>query len=200
MLNLLPAEIRQNYRYARRNTSLKRWIVAPLIALVILIGLGLYGNSIMGKTADSYKSQISLAKQNLKNAQVDKIKSQISDISSNLKLTYQVLSQEVLFSKLLKEVTTVIPPNVVLSGLNINQQDDAIELSAYASDYTSATQLQANLVDKDNNIFQTADLESVDCTKPNVVGNQTFACQVNVRAQFAPNSQFLFITENGAKS
>lgn len=200
MINLLPPDLKQQYRYARRNVTLRRWLFANLSALVGLAVIGASGYFYLGQIAQSYDDQIasmteSLAKQNL-----GKTQKEAKEISSDLKLAVQVLSKQVLFSKLMTQLGTLVPSNATLSDFQINQDDSAIDVTAKTADYNAATQLQVNMADPANKIFSKADIVSISCTEGTATSGPTkYPCTVIIRALFAKDNPYLFIND-GDKS
>jgi hypothetical protein len=197
MINVLPPETKSHYRYALHNTKLRRWAVSIGLALVGLIVIGAAGYVYMLQIDNSYKNQIGSSTNALKAQDLDKTQASVKDISSSLKLAVQVLSKEVLFSQLLKQLGSVIPTNAILSNLTISQDDKAIDITAKAADYNSATQLQVNLSDPSNKIFSKADIVSITCGSGDG-SNAKYPCTVVVRALLAQDTQFLFLN-NGVK-
>lgn len=198
MINLLPPETRDGYRYARRNQRLVPWLIALVLALVGLALISIYGSISLNAQANNYNQQIAASQATLNKEHVSTVKTQVGSISGSIKLAVQVLGREVLFSKLLEQITTVVPSGVNLTGLNINQADGAIDIVADASNYQAATQLQANLTDPANQIFAKADLVSVNCNTSGSASpssDPTHPCTVTIRALFGPNNRFLFINE-----
>lgn len=202
MINLLPPEVKENYSYGRRSQKLLPWTAVLVLALVGLALIAYYGSISLNQSASAYQKQISSSQQALQKAHVNDVKTKVSNISSSLKLVDKVLGREILFSKLLQQITTVVPNGVNLTGLNINQDDGAIDIVANASNYQTATQLQANLTDPSNQIFAKADLVNVNCGKTNTADKDPIhPCTVTIRALFGTNNQYLFINnEPGAAS
>lgn len=195
MINLLPPDVIENYRFARRNRVVRRWIwggVVVLIGAALLLGGGdLYlrqSTSNMSKQIDDTNKQ--LAAQDLAGTQ-----KKVTAISNNLKLTVKVLSQEILFSKLLKQLASVTPSNAILTNLTISDTQGGVDITAETGDYNAATQLQVNLADPKNQIFSKADIISITCN-----GKAPYPCIVDIRALFGTNSQFLFINDGKATS
>lgn len=193
MINLLPPNIKSSIHYGRQNAQIIRWVVGLIFALagtlVILFGGQMYiAQAIEQRQADTADSQSSLAAQNL-----DEVQAQVQDISNSLNLVVQVLSRQVLFSQLIRQVGAAIPEGAVLTNLTINEIDGGIDLSANATDYNTATQVQLNLEDPDNQIFATADILSVRCGAEE---DTVYPCQINLRALFGENSQFLLIPDD----
>lgn len=199
MINLLPPELKADYRYARYNHRLVHWLFAFLLAIVgvaIITGSGLF---IMNDSIDSYKTRIASAQSQLASQNITGVQKQVTDISNNLKLMVKVLSKEILFSKLLTRLGQVTPPGVILTNLSISQTESAIDITAQTANYNAATQLQVNLADPSNQIFSKADIESITCGGGTQV-NSTYPCTATIRAQFTGNNPFLFINAQKAGS
>jgi len=196
MINLLPQAVKEEYRYGLRNSLLLRWVAACVIAL---IGLGLiatYGLLTMQHSTDSYNTQVNSANAELTKQNLQGTETQVKNITTDFKLLVQVLSKEVLFSKLLKQIATVIPSNAILTNLNISQTAGAIDITAAATDYSTATQVQVNLQDPTNQIFSKADIVSISCTAN--ASNPKYPCTIQLRALFAQSNPFLFINTKGS--
>lgn len=191
MINLLPPDVRQQYVYGRRNTALRRWLLAFGVGLAGVAVVGASGMLYMQRSIDDLQHQNDQAQAVLEGQKLVAVQQQSQDITNSLKLVVQVLSREVLFSKLLKQIATVTPPNTALTALTISKVQGAIDITAASSDYTSATQLQINLQDPANKIFSKADIQNIICTVNQ--SNPRYPCAVSIRALFAPNNPFLFI-------
>jgi Tfp pilus assembly protein PilN len=196
VINLLPPDIKQNLVYARRNTEVRRWAIIFIISIAGVWIIVLGGLFYMQRTIHSYTDQRS-KNQSVLNAQhMDQTQKQVSEISSSLELAVKVLSREVLFSNLIKQIGAVIPPNASLTNLSITQTQGGIDLTAVATDYNTATQVQVNLQDPANKIFDKADILSISCSGTNSA-NPRYPCSVSIRAQFVKNNPFLFINTGG---
>ncbi len=200
MINLLPPDVKQSHQYARRNVRLVHWVFAIGFAFVGLAVISAGGLWYLKKTADQYNQQVVIAEDNLKKQDQAKVEQQVQDISNSLKLAVQVLSKEVLFSKLLEQLAVVTPNNATLSGLTISQVQGAVDISASTTDYNAATQLQVNLADPANKIFSKADIVSITCAVASASAEAVesrYPCTVTIRALFATNNPFLFINSGG---
>lgn len=199
MINLLPPDVKESYHYARRNTRLLSWVFALGFAFAGLVLLSLGGLWYLQQQADQYQPQIAAAEANLVSQDQKAVEKEVKEISGNLKLAVQVLSKEVLFSQLLKQLAIVTPSDATLSNLTITQGVNAVDISARTADYESATQLHVNLADPANKIFSKADIVSINCAAANADGSgestlaSRYPCTVIIRALFADNNPFLFI-------
>lgn len=193
--------MKASYRYAHRNVRLVRWAVAFGLSLAGLAVISTAGLIYIQQTARSYDQQIADAQTTLNQQQLTATETQVQGLSSSLRLAVQVLSKEVLFSKLLEQLATVTPSQAVLTDLNISQSESAVDITALTTSYNAATQLQVNLADPDNKIFSSADIVSISCTSSSTPGSVSaqYPCSVVIRALFAANNPFLFINDGAAK-
>lgn len=198
MINLLPPEVKTGYLYARRNVVLRKWVVAFLVAFIGIGALATYGLLTLKQSTIHYQDEIAATQKTFAQEKSVQTQKQIQDISNNFKLAVKVLSQEVLFSQLIQQVAATIPDNANLTGLTINQTQGGIDISANATDYKTATQVQVNLADPKNKIFSRADIVSISCSSDSNA-DATYPCTVNIRALFASNNPFLFINNRNAK-
>lgn len=197
MINLLPSEVKQNFRFAKRNRLLLKWIVAFIVAifgLAIITGAGIYS---MNSSIHSYANKITADQTKLKSENITYYHRQVALISNNLNLMVKVLSKEILFSSLLTRLGTLTPANVALTNLTIAQNETAVDITAQAASYSSATQLQVNLSSPSNQIFQKADIVSITCQSGPLVKNSSYPCSVDIRAEFTKHNPFLFINSKG---
>jgi Tfp pilus assembly protein PilN len=199
MINLLPPELKQEYRYARYNRKLLYWTVAFIftiggVAIITGAGVVYMNNSINSYRVHTATTQSELAKQN-----INGIQKEVSETSGNLNLMVQVLSKEILFSKLLDRLASITPPNVALTNLTISQDESAIQITAKSKNYDAATQLQVNIADPSNQIFSKADIVNISCASGSEVTDKTYPCTVGIKALFTKNSPFLFINSGSQK-
>lgn len=201
MINLLPPEIKESYQYAERNVGLLRWVVTGMLVLVGVGLIGMYGWLSTRQAIGSNDQHVASLTASLKEAKLTEINKRVSDISGSLKLAENVLAQEILFSKLLKQMATALPNGTYLSGLNISEIADGsgLDVTVSATNYNAATQVQVNLADSSNQIFAKADIQNITCDVTTNT-NPDYPCTVTLRAQFSPNNQFLFINQKQAKS
>lgn len=199
MINLLPPDVKENYLFARRNTFLRKWAIVLIISIVTLGGIMMVGYMYLNQSSRSLSKQISEGTEQLKIQKLEETQKQVEGISSSLKLVVQVLGREVLFSKLLQQIGAAMPQGAVLTNLSINKLQGGLDLQAAATSYQTATQVQVNLQDPANKIFEKADIVSIQCGTSGSALSKTYPCTIQVRALFAKNNPFLFINNSAAK-
>jgi hypothetical protein len=203
MINLLPTELNSSVTYARRNRTLVRWLVALGVGFAGIVALVVIGLFYIDYQVNAYQKQVTETKEQLAKEELEATQARVDQISSSVKLANQVLSREILFSRLLRETGSVIPPGTALQNLNItNDLQGGIDLQFAAVDYQTGTQVQVNLTDPRNGVFEKADIQNISCTEGDeqtTEANSEYPCQVTIRALFKKDSPFTF-TGNGANN
>lgn len=201
MINLLPPELKQSYRYAYRNVRLVRWVIAFGLGFIGLAFISVAGLIYMQQSTQTYATQVTQQQTLLDSQNLLATQKQVQNISNSLKLAVQVLSKEVLFSKLLEQLASVTPSSAILTNLVLSQAQSGVGITALTTNYTTDTQLQVNLADPANKIFSKADIVSIICQSPTEsAGDPTTAkypCTVVIQAQFATDNPFLLINSKG---
>lgn len=196
MINLLPPASKQDVALARRNLKMLKLSIVLIVALVGIAAITVSGLFYMEQTKTALLDQNQKSTQTIEAQQLGDVQKQAEEMSGNIKLATDVLSQQVLFSKLLRQIGAVMPANTVLKSLSIGKTDGAVDLSAVAKDYNTATQIQVNLSDPDNKIFDKADIISITCESG---GGGDYPCTIQVRARFNKTNNFLFINPGSKK-
>lgn len=197
IINLLPPSAKENIVYARRNTRLRHWAVALLFAILGIVGTVAAGQMYLQQSINSYAAQVDQGNRNLKQQSLDETQKQVQDLTNSLKLVDQVLRREVLFSKLLTQIGAALPGGSVLTSLSINKVQGGLDLQTAATDYQTATQVQLNLQDPKNKIFEKADIVNIQCAAPTAgvdLLKLQYPCTVQLRALFAKNNSFSFVS------
>ncbi len=192
-VNLLPPEHKADITYARRNAILRNWIIASCIGVLGIFIVLAAGYSSINKSTKSQQDLVSNSRVQLEAQKPAEVQKQVSSISDSVKLTLQVLQKQVFFSKLLTQVGAVMPAGTSLDSLTINSTTGGIDLSAFAKDYQSATQVQINLTDRNKKLFDSADIINVTCGE-----SRPYPCKVTLRALFAKDNTFQYTKPTGA--
>jgi len=202
MINLLPSESKTSIIYARRNSILLKWIMATLAGIAGIVIVIIIGYLFINQSMKTYAGEVESSKQQLRKEKVDETKKRTDEISGSIKLALQVLSKQVIFSELLRQIGAVMPPGASLQNLSIAKLEGGIDLQAVATDYQTASQVQVNLQDPANKIFEKADIVNITCASEPAKGTSSqYPCQIIIRALFNKNSPYVFTSGStkGAK-
>src|SRR6266567_1165038 len=104
MINLLPPDAKRSVIYARQNSQLLRWVVAMSLSVVVVAVVVAFGLLYINQSISDNQKQLTETQQQLKIQKLEDTQKRVQDISGSLKLVSQVLSKEVLFSKLLQQI------------------------------------------------------------------------------------------------
>lgn len=195
MINLLPPETRQEVTFARRNMALRNWLIAILVGLAGVLAVIGAGLAFILHSTDNWEKQITITEQRLKDQKLQETQTRITEMSESIKLASQVLSNQVLFSKLLSQATTVLPSGASLQSLAIQSVSGGIDLTIGAKDYQSATQAQINLSDPANKVFEKADIVNITCQTDDP--SDQYPCTATIRALFAKDNTFQYGNTKG---
>ena len=198
MINLLPHDYKQDITFARRNSVLRNWLIASILGVVGIVLIIAAGHLFIARSTVSWQKQVDQSKEQLNAQKLDETQKHITDISDSIKLTTQVLSREILFSKLLTQVGAAMPPGTSLQSLSISSTQGGIDLTAGATTYQAGTQVQINLSDPANKIFDKADITSIACLN-DPKNTSPYPCTVTIRALFAKDNAFQYVTSKGTK-
>ncbi len=192
MINLSPSDYKESIKYARRNTILLKWLSGLLSILGIVIITLFIGQAYLKSETKTYAAANIKIEQELKDKDLEGTLKTVESISGNLKLIVQVLSRQIIFSELIKQVGAVMPVNSVLSDVEISKVEGGIDLTADAKDQNTATQVQVNLADPNNKLFDKVDIVTITCDG---TVNPDYPCKVTLRALFTKNNPFSFVNQ-----
>jgi hypothetical protein len=198
MINLMPATSKSAIMYARYNSRLLHWTIGCLFIIIAMGATVVLGGFYIDSAKNNLSKSITQTKDTITSQKLDKVQAQAESISSGVKLIVQVLSKEILFSKLLQQIGALMPTGATLGDIALtNNVTGAIDLTANAIDYQSATQVQVNLQDPKNNLFDKVDTTSVSCVDAPQTGGSgvvsKYKCQILVRALFKPTAAVTFL-------
>lgn len=193
MINVLPPDIQQSMVYGRRNRQLTRWVLATIVGIVGIGIVVIAGFFYINFQTNAYAKEVERNKASLIEQNLEETQARVEEIDGSVKLALDVLSREVLFSKLIRGIGAAMPPGSALQNLSIGDVEGALDLQAIAFDYETASQVQVNLADPKNEIFEKADIVSIACnSESGDDASSDYPCQVNIRALFSKNSPYLF--------
>lgn len=195
MINLLPAEYGGALRSAHFNTILRRWVAAALLATGGLILIMAVGWVYIDEQTRDLSRNIDSLNQQLQARDLTSTQAKAKAITTNIKIINQVLSREIRFSDLIKQIGSVMPPGTVLSSLTLAKVDGALDLSANARDSTSAAQIALNLSDPKNKIFDKVDIVNINCS---AASGNPYPCTATFKALFSTSTKNQFLNVPGS--
>ncbi|MFZ1324316.1 MAG: hypothetical protein WAQ57_04135 [Candidatus Saccharimonadales bacterium] len=194
MINLMPPDKKEVIWYARRNSILIKWVFGIAAAGLGVLLVGASGLFYLKHESKSYQQSIETTKTELTAQKEEETLKRAEEMKGSLQLAVDVLSKEILFSKLLSRVGQLLPPGTVLENLNLtNELQGGIDLSIGAVSYEAGVRAQVNLADPNNGIFDKADIGAVTCDSG---GTSDYPCVATLRLLFSKdNNEFLKLNQ-----
>lgn len=196
MINLIPPAHKESIIYARRNSRLVGTMIS--ILFVVLGAAIITGGSLFYLRQDtaSVQKSIDQSKDNLAAQKETETLARAKEMSDNLKLAVDVLSNEIKFSELLAAIGEIMPPGTVLESISLTNQvfGIGIDLEVGARDYETGSRAYVNLNDSSNKIFEKADLVNIACDAG--TRSAAYPCYASIRALFAKDNPFLLIGDS----
>ncbi len=193
MINLLSPDIKSSLLYARRNVVIRKVLFGFICGVIGIVAIILFGSMYLNREISRTSAQIEQTKTLLAEQKLEETQERVSSISDSLKLVVEVLSQQIVFSRMIRQVGAVTPEGAVLSNLTISTITGGIDLTFETADQQTGTQVLLNIQDPANELFAQADIEKISCN--NVALNTIYPCSVTIRALFGDNSPYLLISK-----
>lgn len=194
MINLIPNNKKNTITYARYNSVLLKWLIMILIViagLLVILGGSLF---YIKQDIKAHEESINSSKKSLADQNEQATLERVSEVSGRLLLVVDVLSKEVVFSKLLPHIGSLMPNGASLNGLSLSRESaGGIDLTIGAANYIVAAQALANLQASESLLFESADANDIVCD--GVSDNSTYPCQATIRAVLVKDNPFLLLNQ-----
>jgi len=142
MINLLPSEDIRQLRAARSNTLLIRYNIL-LLAGIVFLGL-MTGVTYIYLTSTKATAESTIAENRDKVSDYSQIEDEAEEFRNNLATAKQILDKDVSYTKVILEISQLLPGGVILDNLTLDPQTFGSEttITAQAKDYASALALK----------------------------------------------------------
>lgn len=191
MINLLPDSIKEEVTCAKRSRVIIKWICAVVVIILCLCGMTVFGQFFINRNTESIQSVTDLTNKRIEDQNLGATQQDVEILSSNFKTVTQLLSQQLLFSKLFTKIGSIMPANAILSGITLVADESAIDLNIASTNKEAATQAFINIADTKNGLFEEADLISVNCS---TTGTDTrYPCSAVVKVVMEAGSSYYFL-------
>ncbi|MFH1366711.1 MAG: hypothetical protein ABIH38_01835 [Patescibacteria group bacterium] len=144
-LNLLSPEKKKKLK--EKKTLFAFRYISYFCAIFLIINLLLfYGTKLyLNHKLDSIKDEVSQATANLPSNQGTSLNNAIQEINKNIILLADIQSDYVKWSNYLTDFTALIPANILLNQLSLNQESKEIQINGHADQRDDFLVLKANL-------------------------------------------------------
>jgi len=194
MINLLPPATKENISYGRRNLVLVRW-VAAVVTVIVSIGIITAGGQIfINKNIVSLQKASQITQNRTESKDFSATQNDIKNLSNNFTVVTQLLSKQVLFSKIFTKIGSIMPSGAILSGITLSNTSTSLDLNIASVNRDAATQAFVNISDPKNGLFDKADLVSLVCRTGSGTSQTKYPCNANISVTIKANSSFYFLS------
>lgn len=160
MINLLPPEEKHNLRAARSNTRLLNYNFALLVALAAMIGAFVVAYFYLTISQDTAKN--SIAENRAKASTYSAVRQEAEEFRKNLATAKQILGNQVNYSSLILEISRSVPPNVVLSSIQLDAAafGKPTSMTAQAKSVSDALELKERFT-ANKDIFSDVNIQNI---------------------------------------
>lgn len=142
MINLLPYEEKRQIRASRLNSILMRYFVIMWLGGFFVAAV--FGTSYFSLMNTKTSAESLLTENQNKSSAYSSVQQQASQINANLSAANNVLSQQILYSKVLTGIAQITPQGTIIDKLTLSPSTfgTSISLQAYARSSDDALALK----------------------------------------------------------
>ncbi len=159
MINLLPPRERIDIELSKKNSVLRRYV--ELLLLAVLIVFVVIAGSLYYLKQQENNTRQSLELNSEKMKELEASQEEAQQLSTTINTIAALLSRDLTFSAMLKDIGTLMPSGAVLSGLELSGTDTKAPLivSARIENEQVAAVLRNNLANSE--LFDKAEIVSI---------------------------------------
>lgn len=178
MINLLGYEDKRQLHAARINSVLLDYTVLTLVTIII-IGL-LFAASFIFMNFQQQAAKSSLSNDQDRSNKYSTIKARADSFANNLSIAKAILSNEISYSDLTIAIAKALPPDTVLSNLDLSPQTfgSKMSLNVSTTSYDAALDLKSTL--SKSPLFNDVNIGSITHT-----GQGQYSYEVTINTTFA---------------
>ncbi len=116
-INLLPQELKEGIYYSRKNIKAIRrlWLVLVFLLILVLVFFALY--RLLSTDLSSVKKEVAYEEENIKS--YGDLEKEAKKLSERLEIIGKIEDNYPYFSKILTEITSLMPPNSNLTSIEV---------------------------------------------------------------------------------
>lgn len=196
MINLMPDYMRQEIGYARRNSVLLKWLMAIILVIVGIGAVTVFGRYYIDNNTKSLQAVAEVTQERINSQNLQATQAEMQNLSNNFTTVTRLLEKQLLFSKLLVKIGSIIPNGAILRGITLSTENSTVDLTVIAANREAATQAFVNINDPNNGLFEKADLLSVSCaqvTAETPSETAKYPCSTMIKVIIEADSSFYFL-------
>ena len=129
MINLIPDEHREQIRYGRKNAQVLVWLSTVVFGVAILLAVALVGRLTIQTAKNQTISQRAAVETQISDAKLDSVEKDYTTFVNGVGSVKKVYQQQILYSRLIRKMATLLPPGARLTTIALSDKDRAINLN-----------------------------------------------------------------------
>lgn len=154
MINLLPPQKRAEIRYGRKNAQILRWFSGFLFGVIALLAVAFIGRMTIQTSKEQALVQKLSIEEQLKSPEFVQAEKEYADFINGTDSVGKIYGRQVLYSRLIRKIATLLPPGARLSNISLSDTDKAINLNFVNRKEDLGPTLQINLVNQGEEIAE----------------------------------------------
>lgn len=170
MINLLPYDLKKQLKAARANSSLIKYLLVLILALIFLIAIFVTYYFILENSRPapiSVTTNTTQTNQTSNTSEYDQARVQATKISNDLQTAKSIMDRQISYSTLLTEIAKILPSGTIVDKLDLNSESlNNLNLKIYAKTPDASNTIKSTI--ESSSIFSNYNLKSVksDTTNP----------------------------------
>lgn len=154
MINLLPSDIKTTMDYGRRNVRVFNWLSGVVFGILVISAVAVVGRLTILTARNQAVEQKKSIEANIDSDEYRAIEEQYGAYVTALTNTKKIYQGEILFSRLIRKVGTLLPPESRLSNISLTDKDKAVNLDFNNSAENLGPLIQTNLSNQGIQVMQ----------------------------------------------
>jgi hypothetical protein len=129
MINLLPPEYKEEISYGRKNRKTLSWATTVGFGILSLLVVTFVGRATIESAKGQAVAQKASIEDQIKQTKLSDTEKQYASFINSTNNVKKIYSQEVLYSRLIRKLATLLPPDSKLTNISLTDKDKALNLN-----------------------------------------------------------------------
>jgi hypothetical protein len=129
MINLLPPEYKEEISYGRKNRKTLSWATTVGFGILSLLIVTFVGRVTIESAKGQAVAQKTSIEEQIKQTKLSDTEKEYTSFINTTNNVKKIYSQEVLYSRLIRKLATLLPPDSKITNISLTDKDKALNLN-----------------------------------------------------------------------
>lgn len=129
MINLIPPDHREEIHFGRKNTKTRAWLATLVFGIVALFVAAIVGRLTIQTAKNQTVSQLEAIQSQIDESNLDGIEKEYGTFVDGISGVKKIYQKQILYSRLIRKLATLLPPDTSLTTISLSDKDRAINLN-----------------------------------------------------------------------